>query len=407
MQLPKFLIDFFIYLNDLENESLKRIFEGDFFDIGGVTILCQKFVENNEVLIRKVLPFFKNFLENEDNQRLLLFVKKESINNELSVLYQKLEKQPGKYYEYQIEHKEKELSMLSIKSLRKDAFSIFDEVLSEIESIKDNPDTLTAENYFYFSALDILYEKFKCDKAVERKYTKTNKHDNKLYKYYASLDINIISEDRQFHKYDLLSIDDYEQLVIGFPSRIFDKENNVQFLLDIPERLLSVFRALMDSSEIKQISFLVESEVFFETSEQIFILLGNERPEEPVNLESFRNDMRDNSVTRHVIKKPEEKGVFPLYISAGFFIENNDRSWYFIDKSNIYLEEIIDDYEVLDDCVVTQLIHVEYYTSDSGIFISHIDHEYIFYSYDEFDKRQKDFSQKGSARKRIKTFKID
>lgn len=76
-------------------------------------------------------------------------------------------------------------------------------------------------------------------------------------------------------------------------------------------------------------------------------------------------------------------------------------------RTRVYLEEIINDAKVLDDCVVTQLIHIEYYTNNSEIYISHIDHEYIFYSYDEFDIRQKDFSQKGSARKRIKTFKID
>lgn len=407
MNLPKLLIDFFNSLNELKNESLKRTFEGDFSDGGKFTILCQKFVENDETLIKQVLPVFIDYLKDEENQKSLLSVEKELINNELNVLYQKLEKQPDKFYEYQIEHKRKELSELSMLSLKDSAFSIFDEILSEIEGVKNNPNTLTPENYFYTKALDILYKKFNLDMEIDKKYKKTSKEENKLYKYYKSLDINIGNKDRQFKKYDLLSINSPDQLIIGLPSRVFDRENSAQFLIDIPEHLLSVFRSLMESSEIREISFLVESDVVFETSEQYFVLLGNQRPEDPITLTSFLNDVRDNSVTKHILKSPESKGVFPAYTSAGRFIENNDSAWYFIDRENIYLEEMMDDAEVLDDCAITQLIHIEYYMKNSEIYISHIDHEYIFYSYDEFDKRQKDFSQKGSARKRIKTFKID
>jgi len=340
MHLPEFIIEFFISLNDLENESLKRTFEGDFSHAGGFTAICQKFVENDEALINQVLPVFKDYLKNEDNQRSLLSAKKESLNSELGILYQKIEKQPGKCYEYQIEHKKNELSILSMSSLRASAFLIFDEILSEIEAVKDNPDTLTQENYFYSSVLNILYKKFNHDRANENKYKKTNKEDNKLYKYYKSIDISLNDKDRQFYKYHLLSIHSSDQLVIGLPSRIFDKENNVQFLLDIPEYLLSIFRTLMDSSEIKQISFLVESEVIFETSEHYFVLFGNQSPEEPVTLENFCNDIRDNSVTRHIIKSPEKMDVFPAYISAGRFMEKNDSAWYFIDNSNIYPESV-------------------------------------------------------------------
>lgn len=407
MQLPRFIIEFFTSLNEQENESLKRTFEGDFSDVGGFTTLCQKFIDNDAVLINDILPLFINYLESDVNRKCLLNAKKDLVNNELIALYQKLESHPGPFYEYQIEHNEKLLSTLSMSSLRDSATSIFDEILSEIEAVKTTPNRLNSENYFYVSALGILYEKYKFDSAADNKYKKTNKEENKLYRYYKSLDIDIKKEDRQFNKYDLLSIDSSEQILVGLPSRVLDKENNAQFLVDIPERLLNIFKSLIDLSVIKQIAFLVESEVVFETSDQYFILLGNQESEKAVTLKEFLDDSRDKSATRQIIKHPERDDVFPAYTSAGRFIENNDSSWYFVDKSNIYLEEMVDDAEVLDDCVVTQLVHIEYYVESCKLYISHIDHEYIFYSYDEFDERQKDFSQKGSARKRIKTFKID
>ncbi|WP_412055168.1 hypothetical protein [Aeromonas sp. XH] len=52
---------------------------------------------------------------------------------------------------------------------------------------------------------------------------------------------------------------------------------------------------------------------------------------------------------------------------------------------------------------------IEYYldNADSKYYIKHIDHEYIFYTMEEFIKRQYDHKQKGQAYSRIKTFKID
>lgn len=407
MHLPIFLVEFFTSLKNQENESLKRTFEGDFSSVGEFTILCQKFIENDEALIKQVLPKFKEYLESETHQNLLLSVKKDAIKKELDALYQMLGDNPSVFYESQIEHSKKELSKLSISSLRETAGFIFDETISKIETVKNNPNILTSNNYFYTHALKILYEKFNSDVADDIKYKKPQKEENKLYRYYQSLDIDLKCTDCQFNKYDLLSVSSSDEIIVGLPSRIFDKKNNAQFLVDIPEHLLNIFMSLLNSSIIKKISFLVDSEVVFETNKQYFILLGSYQPNSPVTFPDFRRDNRDRAVERHIIKTPENINTFPAYISVGRFIENTDSAWYFIDNYNIYLEEIIGDFKILDDCVVTQLVHIEYYTADKTIYLSHVDHEYIFYSYDEFDIRQKDFSQKGSARKRIKTFKID
>ena len=58
---------------------------------------------------------------------------------------------------------------------------------------------------------------------------------------------------------------------------------------------------------------------------------------------------------------------------------------------------------VEEDAIVTQMIHMQI----EGIFITHLDHEYIFYDLDEYEKRLTNYRIKGQAQKRIKTFKID
>lgn len=408
MTLPLYLPDFFAALMAEEKIGLKKAFEGDFSDVGKFTILTEKYLEDDRVLLREMVPKFMISLEMEKTKELILDAQKEKIKRNLDYLHQKLDIYPGQFYEIQIRHDENRLSNLSISSLKEEAHSIFNEVICNVLQENEESGNRTNENYLYVFYLTILYEKFQSDAVLGRKYRIAPKAESKLYKYYKSLDVDLKEVDRQFAKYDLLSISGTEQIISGLPNRIFDNKRNSQFLIDIPEILLAMFAALLDSKAIRNISFLVECEVVFQTSDKYFFLLENERTKSPVFLADFLNDARDGQVMRDVIKKPDTPNTFPPHVLAGrFYDKHNDSAWYFIDNRNIYFEEISSEPEVLNDCVVTQLIHAEYFIRNEKILLSHIDHEYIFYSYDEFDRRVSDFSQKGSGRKRIKTFKID
>lgn len=59
------------------------------------------------------------------------------------------------------------------------------------------------------------------------------------------------------------------------------------------------------------------------------------------------------------------------------------------------------------DQKVTQVVHLQYTIDDDSLYVNHIDHEYIFYTLDEFEARKENHNQKGEARPRFKTFKID
>ena len=80
-----------------------------------------------------------------------------------------------------------------------------------------------------------------------------------------------------------------------------------------------------------------------------------------------------------------------------------DTLWVIKDSQNITFEELCNDFHTFEDTIVTQMIHLEY---DNDC-ITHIDHEYIFYSIEEYGQRIRNPHTKGEARKRVKTFKID
>ena len=68
-------------------------------------------------------------------------------------------------------------------------------------------------------------------------------------------------------------------------------------------------------------------------------------------------------------------------------------------------ETLKDDFTSQDEQIITNLIHLEIETIDNEEFITHIDHEFILYTLDEYENKTTSYSKKGS--KKIKTFKID
>ena len=77
------------------------------------------------------------------------------------------------------------------------------------------------------------------------------------------------------------------------------------------------------------------------------------------------------------------------------------------DNKNVYFEELRDDIIYDKDSIVTQLLHVEY-KSENGIdYITHMDHEFIFYTQSQFGQKKINLNTRGNERKRYKTFKID
>ena len=85
----------------------------------------------------------------------------------------------------------------------------------------------------------------------------------------------------------------------------------------------------------------------------------------------------------------------------------NDCLWVVIDSDSITFEELCEEFDTIEDMIVSQVIHLEYEKLSDIVYITHLDHEYIFYTKLEYEERKKNYKQKGTAQERIKTFKID
>lgn len=73
-------------------------------------------------------------------------------------------------------------------------------------------------------------------------------------------------------------------------------------------------------------------------------------------------------------------------------------------EEGIVFEELLDEFIVDENSfIVTQGVHLQY---EKNV-ITHLDHEFFFYSIDSYEGKIEDLKKHGSAKERYKTFKID
>lgn len=85
----------------------------------------------------------------------------------------------------------------------------------------------------------------------------------------------------------------------------------------------------------------------------------------------------------------------------------NDCLWVKSDNANITFEELCDTTTSFSTALVTQVIHLKYKIIDDHIVITHIDHEFVFYSQEDYLKRMNNSDIKGNEYQKLKSFKID
>ncbi len=167
------------------------------------------------------------------------------------------------------------------------------------------------------------------------------------------------------------------------PSRIHDLTNHRTILVHTPFSLLLELKGLYDEHIIGEL-FLRGKDNFI--------------------YDSINNESR----LRHYCRNCFDWDLFDLNESILFYEENYDNQLWISPKNNeIVFEELLAEKPVVLDSVKTQVVHLVYERNNGKTVITHIDHEYIYYSLDEFEKRKNDSSVKGTAHKRSKTFKVD
>lgn len=197
---------------------------------------------------------------------------------------------------------------------------------------------------------------------------------------------NILDKHSQFRKYGIVPIDEERELLLINPPRIYDSSiNKTFFTKNVPLNLLRRIDEMTSIGMVKDFSVrLVNESGYIGRCDPIYLEEALERGKvfDFVNLGNY-------SVSRLYSKKYE------------------NCMWIVIDPENITFEELCDNFEIYNDMVVTQVVHLQYEKENDSVYITHLDHEFVFYMIDEYENRMSDVAQKGTAKPRMKSFKID
>jgi hypothetical protein len=197
---------------------------------------------------------------------------------------------------------------------------------------------------------------------------------------------SILDKHSQYHKYGVVPVDRERELIPIDPPRIYDRSiNKTFFTKNVPLNLLEKIAEMISSGIVKDFSVRLFNELGYKGKlDCTYLAEALERGK----VFNFVN-LGDYSISRLYSKKYE------------------DCMWVVIDAQNITFEELCDDFEAYNDMIVTQVVHLQYKKEGESAYITHLDHEYVFYTIDEYENRTSNVTQKGTAKTRMKSFKID
>ncbi|MCX4257811.1 MAG: hypothetical protein OSJ54_12915 [Oscillospiraceae bacterium] len=198
---------------------------------------------------------------------------------------------------------------------------------------------------------------------------------------------NIMDKQSQFFKYGIVPIDSERELLPIYPPRIYDRTiNKTFFTKNVPLNLLEKIAEMISNGIIKDFSVRLRNEPGY----------------------------NGKICCKGYIAGAIERGKIFNFVNLGNYSisklyskEYENCMWIVIDPQNITFEELCSDFEVYNDMIVTQVVHLQYEKEGECTYITHLDHEYVFYTIDEYNNRMNNATQKGTAKTRMKSFKID
>lgn len=397
------------------NEELKRKLEKIYdyennidFDPFGKSYVRYK--PSIREIDKECIEYIKTKIDNVELKRLVLYLKKEEIKNSI------------KKHEYGIEKEINKLEILRKEILENDEFiaeekriknwneevhnkpikkleNLYKEINQEniykfiIEKYNENIESykltekirkvFNQEDYLYANILELLLKEVYKE---EEPYYEINEKNNRLKETYEFID-----EDEQYKKYGLLKLNsnrNLEKPMLNSPPYYIHDNRKGYIVLDsrIPDEVLIKLYYLKQDNLITDLS--LRANYYMKIQKCNIHAAFEER--------AFGKYFSFENLKNLIPTK--------LYSTV-----TNNSLWINIKNGSITFEELLDDFEIEDEreFIKTQVIHCEYFEDKEEFYISHIDHEYIFYSFDEYEERIKNIEQKGNIKKKLKTFKID
>ncbi len=364
-----------------ENENLIRFYQGD-LDIcaSAFQLLYKKFEDKDNSLFNEIFPEIKSKITDNLFRNRIVTIENGNYKEQKQNLIKNRINDNDLITNLKLTLFEKNIKELTFEKLISDFDQNFDAVISQISTIKSDIDYYK-NNFQYYSIAKILYDDYK-KRTVGRFSVPEN---CRLLNLYHEHGIDLKLTDKQFNRYKLLTIDENFEIKISALPKVYDTRIKTHLIIQhVSPQLLEVLNKLNKEGVIGSLALRPEYNI---------VALG----------------LSDISPIFEDIERGEIFSFEKLSTSmiSKLYSYDNSSLWIVNDGENITFEELLDNFETEQDNIVTQVLHLEYSNVKGSYLISHIDHEYIFYTVDEYEKRKRDHRQKGEARSRFKTFKID
>ncbi|MDU5157175.1 hypothetical protein [uncultured Citrobacter sp.] len=333
-------------INNLPLEKSKWCSFGTFY---------RAFIERSNLLTDELFPYISTSLEKSSFQLYIISIFNKKYNT--NIIYHELTE--------------------IIKNNLIDMKEIMNNSYENVHGSEDN--TYITSNYKYYYIGALLFENYMDMKnksaIIDMKQAKI------IEEKYNDIKININNIDSQFRRYKLLSLNENISICNDKDSQtIVDKRIGAHFWIPVPRKLLTTLQALIDLEFITNISFRIDNITdyipFFEDMER-----GS-----PLNLD--------------VADLPPLSKFYSIDNYANSFWVHHDSK-----ECSITFEELRDDFQIIKNDIITQVIHLKYSRNTNGFYIYHLDHELISYTLEQYEEKLANPKIKGY--KKTKSFKID
>lgn len=398
-------------MNEELERKLKKIYDYenkmDFEPFGKD---CVRYKPSIREIDKECIEYIKLRKDNIEFKDLILELKKEELKNRIEEHKYRIEKNLDKLNimkeeilendefiaeEKRIKNWNEEVHNKSIKELENlckkiNKENIYDFIIKKyndsfyvFKGIENITKVFNQEDYLCASILELLLKEIYKE---EEPYYEINEKNNRLKETYEFID-----EDEQYKKYGLLKLNsnrNLEKPMLNLSSYyIYDnRKGYIELDSRIPYEVLIKLYCLKQENLIVDLS--LRANYYKRIVENRRILINEER--------AFGKYFSFENLKNLIPTK--------LYSTV-----TNNSLWINIKNGSITFEELLDGFKIEDkeEFIKTQVIHCEYFEDNEEFYISHIDHEYIFYSLDEYEERAKNIEQKGNVKKKLKTFKVD
>ena len=198
----------------------------------------------------------------------------------------------------------------------------------------------------------------------------------------------VLDKGSELYTYKLIEVTPTCEMLAIDPPRIYDSRIDKTFYLsNVSKELLNTFIELGASKLYDKISLRVSNSILniFDGKYELQTIL--------------------EAVERGKVFSIQNIGDIP--VTKLYSVNYADSLWIKSTDSEITFEELCEHESTFNGSTITQVIHLSYLNKGNETVVTHIDHEFVFYSKSDYEKRKINSDVKGNEYTRLKSFKID